>query len=49
MFHGLPRGLIAFAIVATVAIELVAKLPDILLIPQRLHGQAGEHVFFRPS
>ena len=42
MFHGLPRTLIAFGAVLIVILELVVRLPDIMLLPQRLLGQSGE-------
>jgi hypothetical protein len=42
VFQGLPRTLIAFGAVLIVLLELVTRLPDILLLPQRLQGQMGE-------
>jgi multidrug efflux pump subunit AcrA (membrane-fusion protein) len=44
MFQGLPRWLVAFGIVFIVAIEIAARLPDIVLLPQRLQGTAGEQI-----
>lgn len=43
MFQGLPRVLMVFGVVVIGIIELAARLPDILLIPQRLQGTAGEY------
>ncbi len=42
MFQGLPRWLVAFGVVTIVVIEIAARLPDIMLLPQRLAGMAGE-------
>lgn len=42
MFQGLPRWLIAFGIVVIAVIEIVSRAPDIMLLPQKLAGGAGE-------
>jgi hypothetical protein len=43
MFQGLPRWLIAFGIVVIAVIEITSRLPDIMLLPQKLRGGAGEY------
>jgi hypothetical protein len=43
MFQGLPRWLIAFGIVVIAVIEITSRLPDIMLLPQKLAGGAGEY------
>lgn len=43
MFQGLPRWLIAFGIVVIAVIEITGRLPDIMLLPQKLAGGAGEY------
>lgn len=43
MFQGIPRWIIVFGIILVVGFEVIARLPDILLIPERLSGQVGEY------
>ena len=43
MFQGIPRWLIAFGIVVIAVFEIVSRLPDVMLIPQKMAGIAGEY------
>ena len=43
MLQGIPRWLIAFGIVVIAVIELVARVPDIMLVRQKIEGGAGEY------
>ena len=43
MFQGLPRTLIAFGVVAIAVVEIATRLPDLMLLPQRIEAQIGEY------
>jgi multidrug efflux pump subunit AcrA (membrane-fusion protein) len=43
VFQGVPRALIAFGVVTIAALEIVTRLPDIVLLPQKIEAALGEY------
>ena len=43
MFQGVPRVAVVFGVVVVVIIELLTRLPDIMVLPQRIAGLTGEY------
>lgn len=43
MFQGVPRVAVVFGVVVVVILELLTRLPDIMVLPQRIAGLTGEY------
>ncbi len=43
MFQGVPRALIAFGVVTIAVLEIATRLPDILLLPEKIDAALGEY------
>lgn len=43
MFQGIPRALLAFGVVTIAVLEIATRLPDIVLLPQKIEAALGEY------